>query len=105
VSDAGLASAQMQWADGPGRVRRVRAGLDERGRAAVDRAEAELGRAITQRLGPSYTLHELLRVYLDSDAWAVPVVTEAMAPRVMLSAVTPLVDAAFERAASAARDA
>ncbi len=98
MSDPGLVSAQMEWAEGPDRVRRLRRGLDARGQAAVDRAEAALATALARRLGPSYRLDDLYREYRDSDRWARDVVADALAPLRLPAAVTPLVDAAFERA-------
>ncbi|CAA9532080.1 MAG: hypothetical protein AVDCRST_MAG79-1016 [uncultured Thermoleophilia bacterium] len=98
MSDPGVVSAQMEWAEGPVRVRRLRRGLDARGLAAVDRAERALATALARRLGPSYRLTDLYREYGDSERWARDVVAEAMAPLRMPAAVAPLVDAAFDHA-------
>ena len=98
MSDPGVVSAQMEWAEGPGRVRRLRRGLDTRGLAAVDRAERALATALAGRLGPSYRLADLYREYTDSERWARDVVVDALAPLRLPAAVAPLVDAAFEHA-------
>ena len=59
---------------------------------------------LSRRLGPVYALDDLYRQYIDADDWARPVVTDALAPLRLPRAVVPLVDAAFDRAARAARD-
>lgn len=105
ADEPGLASAQIEWADGAWRVRALRRGLDERGAAAFDRAEAALAAGLVKRLGPSYRLRDLYAAYVDSDRWARDVVLDAMAPQRFPAALSPLVDAAFARAAAAARDA
>lgn len=103
MSDPGLVSAQMEWADGPGRVRRLRRGLDGRGLAALDRAERALATALAARLGPSYRIADLYQEYTDSERWARDVVADALLPLRLPAAVAPLVDAAFDRAQGGVR--
>ena len=101
---SGVEAALIEWSRGPDAVRRIRRTLDERALRSLERAESAMTLELSRRLGPVYALDDLYRQYIDADDWARPVVTDALAPLRLPRAVVPLVDAAFDRAARAARD-
>lgn len=100
----GLQAAMLDWQDAPARVRRLRAGLQERGLEAFQRAEEAVHSELVRRLGPGYSLADLYRQYERADDWARVVVADELGSVRLPGAVTPLVDLAFNRMAGAARD-
>jgi len=104
-TDARLASAMVDWQDGPQRLRRLRAGLDTRAVGALDRAERALRTEVLRRLGPSYRVADVLSVYADSEAWTASLIADSLRPRSIPAAAAPLADSVFGRAAQQARDA
>ena len=104
MRDVEVASARMEWASGPERLRRVRRGLDERRLAALDRASRSVLAELQRRTGPDFHLRDLAEVYADVERWAPYVVDGALRGLVLPEAEAPIVDSAFERHARQARD-
>ena len=103
MSTAGIRAAMAEWEAGPRTVKRLRRGMPPRLAAATDQAALDLQRELTRLLGPSYSLDDLYRLYMDADSWGRSVVSRALAPMSEPALVAPLIDAAFLRAVSGVR--
>jgi hypothetical protein len=103
--NAGVIAARIDWQQGGAALRRARRGLDPARAEAIDRAERELRRDIARRLGPSFSILDLYRLYLEADRFAPETIARSAAPVPVARFVTPIVDSAFGALERQARDA
>jgi hypothetical protein len=101
VNELNLRLAREDWRAGERTVERV---LADPRRAPVARTVmAELERELRRRLGQTYTLAMLVRVYADADRWG-RAAAQRVAPGVGWVQDSAFADAACARAARNARD-
>jgi hypothetical protein len=101
VSELSVRLAREDWRAGERTVERV---IADPKRAPIARSVLmELERELRRRLGQTYTLAALVRVYDDADRWARTAAQRA-APDVAWAQDSAFADAACARAARNARD-
>lgn len=105
MTDPETEVALQAWAEAPAAVRRVRAGLDQRGLDAFERAYAAVRGELVRRVGQTYSLADLSRAWREADRWAPDVARDAAAPAPPPRSSTLLVDLACARMMRSARDA
>ena len=101
--DRAVEVARAQWAEGHRRLARTgprEPELSERLHRQVD----IVTKALRRRLGGSFTLAELARVYSDADRWVLEAIEEEGSGRGWLSSASTSADAAFHLYARGARD-
>jgi hypothetical protein len=102
VSDAAVASARVDWAEGR---RRFDHDVRDRQRAEPLHRQLEaVAGEIRRRLGDAYTLAELAAVYADSEQWARVAVGGGAAADGSGESLAFVVDAAFQLASTNAID-
>jgi hypothetical protein len=101
VSELSVQLAREDWRAGERFVERVLA--DPRRAPVVRSVMLELERELRRRLGQTYTLADLVRVYQDADRWGRAAAQRA-APEVGWVQDSAFADAACARAARNARD-
>ena len=101
VSELSVLLAREDWRAGERTVERI---LADPRRAPVARTVMlELERELRRRLGQTYTLAALVKVYDDADRWA-RAAAQRVAPDVAWTQDSSFADAACARAARNARD-
>jgi hypothetical protein len=101
VSELSVRLAREDWRAGERAVERV---LVDPARAPVARSVMqELDRELRRRLGQTYTLAALVKLYEDADRWAREA-AQRVAPGVGWAQDSAFADAACARAARRARD-
>ena len=101
VSELSVLLAREDWRAGERTVERILA--DPRRAAVARRVMLELERELRRRLGQTYTLATLVRVYDDADRWA-RAAAQRVAPEAVWAQDSAFGDAACARAARNARD-
>jgi hypothetical protein len=101
--DQAVELAREQWAEGHRRLARAASA----GREVSERLHRQVEMvtvALRRRVGGSFTLAELARVYADADRWVLEVIEDEGSDRRWLSSATTSADAAFHLYARGARD-
>jgi hypothetical protein len=104
--DRAVELARAQWAEGHRRLARA-GGPDERELADRLHRQVEIvTKALRRRIGGSFTLAELARIYADADRWVLEAIEEAEeeSGRGGLNPASTSADAAFHLYSRGARD-
>lgn len=101
VSETSVLLAREDWRAGERAVERILA--DPRRAAVARRVLIELARELRRRLGQTYSLAALVRVYEDADRWGREA-AQRVAPEAAWAQDSIFADAACARAARNARD-
>jgi hypothetical protein len=101
MSETSVRLARDDWRAGERAVERILA--DPQRAEIAERVLAELQRELRRRLGQTFSLAALVRVYDDADRWA-RAAAQRVAPHAVWAQDSVFADAACARAARNARD-